>query len=230
MTVNEAIRIMRARAPVVTCGTATIWHIGYIRYERIESVTLTVNDKGKFNIYASCRSSQARDSRTQFELDDIELAPDCPEILRRMIYKNEDPNAEDIQPKELKEIALPEAAKETSSPKKIGKKEAAQPEPAFISIILNDGSYYDVPVSKVEKWKQTYPAVDVEQELREMSDWAESNPVRRKTRKGILAFIRNWLSKEQDKGGSKPARYTKHGDTERSFDIDEFDRFTLGIG
>lgn len=72
--------------------------------------------------------------------------------------------------------------------------------------------------------------MDVEQELREMSDWAESNPSKRKTKKGILTFIRNWLSKEQDKGGSQSKRYVKNDDAERSFDIDEFDRFTLGIG
>lgn len=216
MNVNEAIRIMRARAPVVTCGAATIWKIGNIRFKCIEAVTHTVSENGKYYITVTCRDSQAQDSRTVLGLDDVELAPDCPEILRKMIYKDGSAPSEKVpQEKEA-------APKET--------KEKAPPEPVFISIILNDKSYFDVTVSRVETWKEIYPAVDVEQELREMSDWAESNPSKRKTKKGILTFIRNWLSKEQDKGGSQPKRYVKNDETERSFDIDEFDRFTLGIG
>lgn len=203
MKVNEAIRIMKARAPVEVCGNL-VWKVGSLRFTRIESVTHTVNDKGKLSITAFCVNS-GQPGGVHMGLDDIQLAPDCPEILRKTIYKD------DTKPTE---------------------KEPPKPaEPVFISIILNDKSYFDIPVSKVEKWKEIYPAVDVEQELREMSDWAESNPTRRKTKKGISAFIRNWLSKEQDKGGSQPRHSSKSSaEAERSFDIDEFDRFTLGIG
>ncbi len=207
MTVNEALRIMKARAPVVTCGPA-VWKIGNLRFTRIESITHKVTDKGKMYIYASCVDGNASNCLVAVGLDDIQLAPDCPKILRQMIYKDEKPAVE----RTLKEEP----------------KEEAPPEPVFISIILNDKSYFDIPVSKVKKWKEIYPAVDVEQELREMSDWAESNPTRRKTKKGILTFIRNWLSKEQDKGHSR--RYEKNTEEEHSFDLDEFDRFTLGIG
>lgn len=202
MTVNEAIRIMKARAPVVACGNL-VWKVGSLRFTRIESVTHTVNDKGKLSITAFCVNS-GQPGGVHMGLDDIQLAPDCPEILRKTIYKDDTKPAEEAPLKPAESI--------------------------FISIILNDKSYFDIPVSKVEKWKEIYPAVDVEQELREMSDWAESNPTRRKTKKGILTFIRNWLSKEQDKGGSQSKRYVKNDDAERSFDIDEFDRFTLGIG
>lgn len=87
MMVNEAIRIMRARAPVVTCGAAATWRIGKIRFKCIEAVTLMVTDKGKFDITVSCRDGAALDSRTVVGLDDIELAPDCPDTLRKMIYK-----------------------------------------------------------------------------------------------------------------------------------------------
>lgn len=204
MTVNEAIRIMKARAPVVTCGPA-VWKIGNLRFTRIESITHKVTDKGKMYIYASCVDGNAPNCLVAVGLGDIQLAPDCPEILRKTIYKDDTKPAEEAPLKPAESI--------------------------FISIILNDKSYFDIPVSKVEKWKEIYPAVDVEQELREMSDWAESNPTRRKTKKGISTFIRNWLSKEQDKGGSQPRHSAKSSaEAERSFDIDEFDRFTLGIG
>lgn len=101
------------------------------------------------------------------------------------------------------------------------------PDPIFISIILNDKSYYDVPMSKVERWKELYPAVDVEQELRKMAGWSEENCARRKTRTGVRAFINNWLAREQDKGGKRNIDSEKNQTLERSFDINEFDEFTL---
>lgn len=70
-----------------------------------------------------------------------------------------------------------------------------------ILLPLVDKTDYDVPLSKIEKWSQAYPAVDVKQELQKMAAWLLSNPKRRKTRKGIDRFINTWLSKEQDKGG-----------------------------
>lgn len=70
-----------------------------------------------------------------------------------------------------------------------------------IKIILNDKSFYDAPLEKVALWKGTYPAVDVEQELRKMAAWSDANPMKRKTRRGIVRFINSWLSREQDRGG-----------------------------
>lgn len=69
-----------------------------------------------------------------------------------------------------------------------------------ILIPLNDKNFYNVPLDKIALWKATYPAVDVEQELRKMIAWSDSNPTRRKTRRGVERFINNWLSSEQDKG------------------------------
>ncbi len=70
-----------------------------------------------------------------------------------------------------------------------------------IKIILNDKSFYDVPLEKIAFWKDTYPAVDIEQELRKMAAWGDANPTKRKTRRGIGRFINSWLSREQDRGG-----------------------------
>jgi len=73
----------------------------------------------------------------------------------------------------------------------------------FISIVLNDKSEYPVYQDQVDKWVALYPAVDVGQELRKMAGWCEANPKRRKTRRGILNFINSWLSREQDRGGTR---------------------------
>lgn len=73
------------------------------------------------------------------------------------------------------------------------------PNPSGILLPLNDKSFYDVPLEKIALWKEVYPAVDVEQELKRMIAWLDSNPTRRKTKRGITKFINNWLSGEQDK-------------------------------
>lgn len=69
-----------------------------------------------------------------------------------------------------------------------------------ISLTLNDKSEYWIYGDQVEQWSQLFPAVDVMQELRKMKSWLDSNPSRRKTKKGILRFVNGWLSKEQNKG------------------------------
>lgn len=68
-------------------------------------------------------------------------------------------------------------------------------------IPLVDGTFYDVPETTIDTWKEAYPAVDIVQEIKKIIAWCKCNPKRRKTRKGVNRFINNWLSKEQDKGG-----------------------------
>lgn len=71
----------------------------------------------------------------------------------------------------------------------------------FITLPLNDKSKYQVSVFDIRHYKELYPAVDVEQQLRSMLGWLEANPNRRKTKNGIKGFITKWLNKVQDRGG-----------------------------
>lgn len=71
--------------------------------------------------------------------------------------------------------------------------------PVVISIMLNDKTEYKITEADVAEWKELYQAVDVMQELRKMKGWADANPSKRKTRKGVKRFINSWLAKEQDK-------------------------------
>lgn len=92
--------------------------------------------------------------------------------------------------------------------------------PSGYKIILTDKSFYEIPLEKLDFWKESYPAVDVEQEIRNMAAWADANPVKRKTQKGIIRFITNWLSRKQDKGGSSYQR--SNGGQNAAFDLDDF--------
>ena len=70
-------------------------------------------------------------------------------------------------------------------------------------IPLNDGSEFGIYRKDIEEYALLYPAVDIEQELRKMRGWCLANPTRKKTRRGVRAFINTWLSREQDRGGRR---------------------------
>lgn len=99
--------------------------------------------------------------------------------------------------------------------------EKSAPTPSGILLPLNDKSFYGVPREKITLWRETYPAVDVEQELRCMVAWLDSNPTKRKTRRGIERFINSWLARTQDSGGSKGGREMSEAVGNNAFDSDE---------
>lgn len=73
--------------------------------------------------------------------------------------------------------------------------------PVLFKIPLNKtDTHHDVTQADTFEWRELYPAVDIAQQLRKMISWCEANPRKRKTTKGVKAFIHNWLSREQDKG------------------------------
>lgn len=73
-----------------------------------------------------------------------------------------------------------------------------------IAIPLIDKTEFLVDQNMVDEWQETYPAVDVMQQLREMRQWCIANPTKRKTSRGVLAFITRWLGSRQDRGGGSP--------------------------
>lgn len=52
--------------------------------------------------------------------------------------------------------------------------------------------------AQVDKWQDTYPATNVERELKKMAEWLLSNPTKRK--KNYRRFITNWLERTQERG------------------------------
>ena len=64
---------------------------------------------------------------------------------------------------------------------------------------LIDGTKYVLTVSEVDRYKELYPGIDVESQIRSMVGWLEANPKNGKTRNGIKRFINGWLTKEQNR-------------------------------
>lgn len=57
---------------------------------------------------------------------------------------------------------------------------------------------YIIHMSEVETYKKRFPAIDVEQEIRNAISWIEANPKNKKTLNGVKRFLTNWLIKSQN--------------------------------
>lgn len=73
-------------------------------------------------------------------------------------------------------------------------------EAAAGTLLLASGKEWSYTQTQIGDWSNSYPAVDISQQLQNMKQWCISHPQKRKTERGILAFITNWLSKKQDEG------------------------------
>lgn len=63
------------------------------------------------------------------------------------------------------------------------------------TILLKGGGEHQVTAEDLERYRPTYPGVDVEAELRRLVLWNISNPRRRKTGRGIRRHIATWLAR-----------------------------------
>lgn len=73
-------------------------------------------------------------------------------------------------------------------------------EEAVVWIPLAGGKASGITRQQIEEWTPAYPGIDVETELRKAKAWCEANPQRRKTARGVKAFLVSWLSRAQDSG------------------------------
>ncbi len=59
------------------------------------------------------------------------------------------------------------------------------------------------------QWEVAYPAVDLDLELRQAEVWLSVNPDRGK-RRNYARFLTNWLSRSQERGGTRGSRSSSH--------------------
>lgn len=74
--------------------------------------------------------------------------------------------------------------------------------PAFLAfpvVGIGNGRWL-LTESQVEKWCALYPGLDVRQEARKALAWVEANQGRRKTARGMSAFLVSWLGRAVDSG------------------------------
>ena len=176
-------------------------------------------DKEKYDKYRVLTSKgiqeryfEAVSRRKTLEVDHNILLVDAAQILPNVDIRAKNVNILSENADISKQSKVEESRVEKSRGKKSKEDVCAEPQaastPAAVSLILNDGSLYDVSERDVDQWSRLYPNVDVRQQLRNMAGWCDGNPTKRKTRGGVRRFITSWLAREQDKGG-RPASYDR---------------------
>ena len=77
--------------------------------------------------------------------------------------------------------------------------------------------FLNIDIEDMAGWKDAYPAVDVDQQLKEMREWLLADPSREKS--NYKKFINNWLSSEQSKAAGKPSYQDK-----RKKELDDWEK------
>ena len=101
------------------------------------------------------------------------------------------------------EISIEEKELDKSNSSARSDKQTLTEKDIFLSLPTNKSDEeYHVTNNYVDEMKQLYPAVNVEQEIRNMKAWLINNPSKRKTSRGMTRFIGGWLERKQNQGGS----------------------------
>jgi len=91
-----------------------------------------------------------------------------------------------------------------SQKKKISSEPQAASEPPILIFptVGMGGKTWGLRPCKVQELSAAFPGVDVLAECRKALAWCEANPAKRKTHKGLAAFLFRWMEKCQNRGGS----------------------------
>ena len=194
---------------------------GSVVSEIIEaSIRRGMFDKEKYDKYHVLTSKgiqeryfEAVSRRKTLEVDYNILLVDAAQILPNVDIRAKNVNILSENADISKQSKVEESRVKKSRVEKRKGDACAEPQaastPAAVSLILNDGSLYDVSERDVEQWSKLYPNVDVLQQLRNMAGWCDGNPTKRKTRGGVRRFITSWLAREQNKGGRPAASLSR---------------------
>ena len=85
---------------------------------------------------------------------------------------------------------------------------------------LVDGSDFPIAQKTVDELSGLYPAVDIDQQLRNMRGWLLANPKNRKTKAGIMRFVNSWLSREQNQ--ARPQNRQQFQRPTKAQELDDF--------
>ena len=115
--------------------------------------------------------------------------------------KDENENKENTASSDDDACAEPVDTASTPKPKKAA---PVDDSPVIVMLPLNDGTEYPLTEHLAAEYAELYPAVDVPQQFRGMRAWSLGHPNKRKTKRGVRAFINSWLNREQNRPHPTP--------------------------
>lgn len=80
-------------------------------------------------------------------------------------------------------------------------------EPAVLTFptIGVNGASWNLTKKQVTEWQSAFPGIDILAEAHKALAWLHANPGRRKTTRGMAAFLVNWFNRATDSGRSRTA-------------------------
>ncbi len=140
----------------------------------------------------------------------IYLADKFKKVLRRL--KNELPPAQNCAPPSSKmSYIIEDKTKEDKKKKEEeyssnrSETDLVSPKVPKISFCFQKFRFEDISIEDVHDWKELYPTVDIDRELKAMTEWIKCNENRARSKKKWRAFITNWLQKNHEKNVNKQA-------------------------
>lgn len=70
--------------------------------------------------------------------------------------------------------------------------------PTVFELPCVSGENFPVTEADVAEWRQSFPAVDIPQQLAAARSWLVANPTRRKTKRGMRKFVVSWMDRRQN--------------------------------
>jgi len=102
------------------------------------------------------------------------------------------------------QTSKPVPERDSDAPKETSKetsKETTTVQKQKINFDFNKEKWENIKNKDKEGWLEAYPSCDINTELAQMREWLISNPNKKK--KNYRRFIINWLSRSQERGGTK---------------------------
>lgn len=84
------------------------------------------------------------------------------------------------------------------------------------SILLITGKEWRPSKKEILQWSTSYPDADLTGELRRIEEWFQKHPDRRKTERGMHAFVKTWLDRKMH-GVTVNQHSTKRGRYQNAF-------------
>jgi hypothetical protein len=179
---------------------------GWLHYERG-----TKGVAGKYWVTIPQQYRDVDDQPTDESTDEFSLKNDMAKMSGKVQGKCQGKRRESVR-----ECVNHSSLYLSLSPSSCSEPEKPAPEPPFLTFPCtgqpNDPKTWELTRAKMEEYRQSFPAVDVEAECRKARQWCIDNPRRQKTARGMPRFLNGWLSKEQDRG----PRRLSHQDHEQA--------------
>lgn len=93
-----------------------------------------------------------------------------------------------------------------------GKKESAEPQSDSTPVVMTfpvvgdpEHPEWELRQARIDRLIEAYPNLDVQAQCRKARVWAQENPTKRKTAKGMPAFLFKWMDNATNRGGPRPA-------------------------